>query len=260
MADAQPLVLIIDDAMPIRVLLRAGLAKAGYRTVEATDGRQGLEQFIAHKPDLVLMDVNMPVMDGFQCCRALREHDAGHLTPVIMLTGSDDLESINHAFDAGASDFIAKPINLPLLTQRIRYALRDAERELTLRRVQQQHDSARMLAGLVYWTYDIPTDAERGGHAHIHCRELIVSVSGAFTVTLDDGSQRQQYLLSKPYEGLLVDTRIWRTLENFSSGAVCLVLAEDPFDESDYIYDYSDFLRYKNKNIDSPTSNPSENV
>jgi hypothetical protein len=112
----------------------------------------------------------------------------------------------------------------------------------------------------VYWTYDIPTDAERGGHAHIHCRELIVSVSGAFTVTLDDGSQRQQYLLSKPYEGLLVDTRIWRTLENFSSGAVCLVLAEDPFDESDYIYDYNDFLRYKNKNIDSPTSNPSENV
>ena len=112
----------------------------------------------------------------------------------------------------------------------------------------------------VYWTYDIPTDAERGGHAHIHCRELIVSVSGAFTVTLDDGSQRQQYLLSKPYEGLLVDTGIWRTLENFSSGAVCLVLAEDPFDESDYIYDYSDFLRYKNKNIDSPTSKPSENV
>lgn len=112
----------------------------------------------------------------------------------------------------------------------------------------------------VYWTYDIPTDAERGGHAHIHCRELIVSVSGAFTVTLDDGSQRQQYLLSKPYEGLLVDTRIWRTLENFSSGAVCLVLAEDPFDESDYIYDYNDFLRYKNKNIGSPTSNPSENV
>ncbi len=112
----------------------------------------------------------------------------------------------------------------------------------------------------VYWTYDIPTDAERGGHAHIHCRELIVSVSGAFTVTLDDGSQRQQYLLSKPYEGLLVDTGIWRTLENFSSGAVCLVLAEDPFDESDYIYDYNDFLRYKNKNIGISTSNPSENV
>lgn len=100
----------------------------------------------------------------------------------------------------------------------------------------------------VYWTYDIPTDAERGGHAHIHCRELIVSVSGAFTVMLDDGCRRQQYMLTKPYEGLLVDTGIWRTLKKFSSGAVCLVLAEDPFDESDYIYDYQDFLTYKTNN------------
>lgn len=100
----------------------------------------------------------------------------------------------------------------------------------------------------VYWTYDIPTDAKRGGHAHIHCRELIVSVSGAFTVTLDDGCRRQQYMLTKPYEGLLVDTGIWRTLKKFSSGAVCLVLAEDPFDESDYIYDYQDFLTYKTNN------------
>lgn len=94
----------------------------------------------------------------------------------------------------------------------------------------------------VYWTYDIPTDAERGGHAHIHCREVIVAVSGSFTVTLDNGHQRHQYLLTRPNEGLLVDTGIWRTLENFSSGAVCLVLAEDAYDENDYIYDYQDFL------------------
>lgn len=96
----------------------------------------------------------------------------------------------------------------------------------------------------VYWTYDIPTDAERGGHAHIHCRELLVSISGAFTVTLDNGHEKRQYLLTKPYEGLLVDTGIWRTLENFSSGAVCLVLAENSFDESDYIRDYSSFLKF----------------
>lgn len=96
----------------------------------------------------------------------------------------------------------------------------------------------------VYWTYDIPTDAGRGGHAHIHCRELLVSVSGAFTVTLDNGHEKRQYLLTKPYEGLLVDKGIWRTLENFSSGAVCLVLAENSFDESDYIRDYSSFLKF----------------
>ena len=97
----------------------------------------------------------------------------------------------------------------------------------------------------VYWTYDIPTGAERGGHAHIHCREVIIAVSGSFTVTLDNGSVRKQYLLTRPYEGLLVDTGIWRTLENFSSGAVCLVLAEDPFDEADYIYDYHQFIDYR---------------
>ncbi len=97
----------------------------------------------------------------------------------------------------------------------------------------------------VYWTYDIPTGAERGGHAHIHCREVIIAVSGSFTVTLDNGSVRKQYLLTRPYEGLLVDTGIWRTLENFSSGAVCLVLAEDPFDEADYIYDYHQFIGYR---------------
>lgn len=157
MAEAQPLVLIVDDALPIRALLRAGLAKAGYRSTEACDGAQGLELFLGQRPDLVLMDVNMPVMDGFQSCHAIREDDSEHTVPIIMLTGSDDYDSVNRAFDAGASDFIAKPVNLPLLIQRIRYALRDAQRERTLRRVQQQHDSARMLAGLAYWSFDLKT-------------------------------------------------------------------------------------------------------
>lgn len=110
--------------------------------------------------------------------------------------------------------------------------------------VAEQHHDVPFGISRVYWTYDIPTDAERGGHAHIHCREVIIAVSGSFTVTLDNGSERKQYLLSKPYEGLFVDTGIWRTLENFSSGAVCLVLAEDSFDVNDYIYDYNQYLDY----------------
>lgn len=95
----------------------------------------------------------------------------------------------------------------------------------------------------VYWTYDIPAGEQRGGHAHKHCREFIVAASGSFTVTLDNGHCRQSFLLNHPYQGLLVDTGIWRTLEDFSSGAVCLVLAEDPFDEDDYIYDYDEYLK-----------------
>lgn len=97
----------------------------------------------------------------------------------------------------------------------------------------------------VYWTYDVPSGAFRGGHSHKHCREFIIAVSGSFTVTLDDGIHKQAFLLNHPYQGLLVDTDTWRTLDDFSSGAVCLVLAEAPFDESDYIRDYNEYLNYK---------------
>ena len=95
----------------------------------------------------------------------------------------------------------------------------------------------------VYWTYDVPSGGYRGGHAHKHCREFIVAVSGSFTVTLDNGHEKQHYLLNHPYQGLFVDKGIWRTLEDFSSGSVCLVLAEDDYDEDDYIYDYNEFTQ-----------------
>ena len=97
----------------------------------------------------------------------------------------------------------------------------------------------------VYWTYDVPSGACRGGHAHKHCREFIIAVSGSFTVTLDNGRDKQSFLLNHPYQGLLVETDTWRTLDDFSSGAVCLVLAEDSFEENDYIREYTEFLNYK---------------
>ena len=97
----------------------------------------------------------------------------------------------------------------------------------------------------VYWVYDVPAGESRGGHAHKECVEFIIAVSGSFTVTLDDGKgQREDWHLNHPWQGLLVKTGIWRTLEDFSSGAVCLVLASELFDESDYIYEYDDFIEY----------------
>lgn len=95
-----------------------------------------------------------------------------------------------------------------------------------------------------YWTYDIPEGAARGGHAHKECLEVIIAASGSFTVTLDDGNRKQSYLLNRPDQGLLVNTGIWRTLENFSAGSVCLVLASELYEEADYIYDYDEFLKY----------------
>lgn len=96
----------------------------------------------------------------------------------------------------------------------------------------------------VYWVYDVPAGESRGGHAHKHCREFIIAVSGSFHVTLDNGRERQTFLLNHPFQGLLVETGMWRMLDDFSSGAVCLVLASDPFDEADYIRDYGEFVEY----------------
>ena len=92
-----------------------------------------------------------------------------------------------------------------------------------------------------YWVYDVP-----GGesHAHKRLRQLVIAMSGSFTVTLDNGHEQQKYLLNHPWEGLLIETETWRTLDDFSSGAVCLVLASEPFEEDDYIYDYDEFLNY----------------
>ena len=97
-----------------------------------------------------------------------------------------------------------------------------------------------------YYLYDIPGGESRGGHAHKELRQLIVAASGSFTVTLDDGKVRRSFVLNRPYQGLLVVPGIWRTLDDFSSGAVCLVLASHIYDEHDYIRDYQDFIRYKN--------------
>ena len=95
-----------------------------------------------------------------------------------------------------------------------------------------------------YWLYDVPGGESRGGHAHKRLRQLVIALSGSFTVTLDDGRERRTVLLNHPYQGLMIETNVWRTLDDFSSGAVCLVLASELFDESDYIYDYDEFIEW----------------
>lgn len=95
-----------------------------------------------------------------------------------------------------------------------------------------------------YWVYDVPSGECRGGHAHKQTQELLVAVSGSFEVTLDNGYEKKTYLLNHPYQGLLIDKNTWRTLDDFSSGAVCLVLASELFSEEDYIRDYDEFKRY----------------
>jgi len=98
----------------------------------------------------------------------------------------------------------------------------------------------------VYYLYDVPGGAERGGHAHKEFQEFIIAINGSFDVILDDGFTKKTYHLNRSYYGLFVPSNIWRELNNFSSGSVCLVLASQLFNESDYIRSYEDFLTLRN--------------
>jgi mannose-6-phosphate isomerase-like protein (cupin superfamily) len=97
----------------------------------------------------------------------------------------------------------------------------------------------------VYYLFDVPSSAFRGGHSHKVQHEVLIALSGSFEVTVNDGANKKSYLLNKPNIGLHLPKGIWRELENFSSGAVCLVLASDVFEEADYIRDYNVFLDSK---------------
>ncbi len=106
-------------------------------------------------------------------------------------------------------------------------------------------DSIPFDAKRVYYLYDVPGGESRGGHAHRELSQLIVAVGGSFDVVLDDGKVKRTVALNRPYQGLLIVPGLWRELHNFSSGATCLVLASEKYDEADYIREYEDFLRYK---------------
>ena len=95
----------------------------------------------------------------------------------------------------------------------------------------------------VYYLYDVPGGATRAGHGHRALSQLMIAMSGSFDVVLDDGREKRKFHLNRSYQGLYIAPLIWRELENFSSGSVCMVLASAYYDESDYFYDYEDFMK-----------------
>lgn len=99
----------------------------------------------------------------------------------------------------------------------------------------------------IYYLYDIPGGESRGAHAHKELEQLIVAASGSFRVTLDDGKVKRSFILNRPYQGLYVKPGIWRDLDDFSSGSVCMVLASEVYQKEDYIRDYEKFIEFRNK-------------
>ena len=98
----------------------------------------------------------------------------------------------------------------------------------------------------VYYLYDVPGGESRGSHAHKELSQLIIAASGSFRVTLDDGNVKRSFTLNRPYQGLYVKPGIWRDLDDFSSGAVCMVLASEVYQPEDYIHEYDKFLEFRN--------------
>lgn len=135
------LVLVVDDDPTLRMLVRAALEKFGFRVEEAIDGTEALEKFISEKPAAILMDVEMPRLNGYVACSRIRQDLAGVHIPILMMTGREDVESVNQAYAAGATDFIPKPINWAMLGHRVRYMLRASRVSQKLRTSEAKNDA-----------------------------------------------------------------------------------------------------------------------
>jgi diguanylate cyclase (GGDEF)-like protein len=152
-SEEMPLVLVADDDEMQRFLIAETLEAAGFRVEVVVDGLSAVKRAEALRPDVIILDVVMPTMDGFAVCRALRSSPIGDGLPIVMATGQDDLESIGRAYDAGATDFIAKPINWTLLRHRIRYVYRAGNTLKQLKASETRLAEAQHIAQLGSWEW-----------------------------------------------------------------------------------------------------------
>jgi diguanylate cyclase (GGDEF)-like protein/PAS domain S-box-containing protein len=164
-------ILIVDDDAVIRLMAGQTLLAAGLDVDEAASGEEALQAFVAGRHHLVLLDVNMDGIDGFETCARLRAGAAGQHVPIVMLTGLDDTGSIERAYAAGATDFITKPINWTLLTHKLRYALRGASMIEDVERSRARLANAQRIARLASWEWDLARDTMR-------CSEEYARVTG----------------------------------------------------------------------------------
>jgi len=153
--NAMPLVLIVDDDFTMRLLMRETLEQSGFQVIEAQDGEPALAIYQEQRPNIILLDVMMPNMDGFSVCKILRTlPECAHI-PILLVTGLDDMESINRAYEAGATDFLTKPITWPLLGHRVRYVLRASEAMAKVGQSEASLAHAQSIAHLGNWEWQL---------------------------------------------------------------------------------------------------------
>jgi len=174
-----PVVLVVDDDMAARLMTRIALEEGGFEVLEAEDGVPALEIFRTHKIDVVLLDVMMIELDGFAVCSSIRGMPHGEHTPIMMMTGLDDTASINTAYDAGATDFVTKPINYGVLTHRVRYMLRAARVADELRRSETRLAKAQAMAKLGHFHWNVDSGL-------FECSSEVERLTGARNATIID--------------------------------------------------------------------------
>jgi diguanylate cyclase (GGDEF)-like protein/PAS domain S-box-containing protein len=196
--------LIVDDDPVIRLVARERLEPEGFEVQEAAAGAEGMAAFAERPAHLILLDVEMPGMDGYDVCTALRETRAGKHVPILILTGRDDVDSIERAYESGATDFMMKPIHWQILAHRIRYVLRASESFLAVRSQQVRLDDVQRHARLGSWELDL--------------RSGMLSVSSAFRSLFDLSDEAEQLPLERALGVVHADDRA--ALKKGGAGAI----------------------------------------
>jgi diguanylate cyclase (GGDEF)-like protein len=242
------MILVADDDLVMRCTMRAVLEEAGYDVLEAADGTEALTLACAHTPDLLILDLIMPGMDGFELCERIRATPSLVETPILVLTGLDDSSAIHRAFETGASDFVTKPLSPALLSHRVRFMLRSVDVLQDLRDSENRLAEAQRLARLGNWEWDLQTGMIAGspeafsvlglrtdaGRIHIEALSAMIApsdlallaplveaaVDGETTfdatcrVSLADGRDRHVHLLGQALGRLSGGMRIVGTIQD----------------------------------------------
>ncbi|RBW46690.1 hypothetical protein DS885_07015, partial [Psychromonas sp. B3M02] len=184
-------ILVIDDDEMTRLLINQVLSSDNYHVIEAKDGAEGIFLFNKHNPDLVLLDVELPKLNGFEVCQIIRASEKSERVPIVMITGMDDTKSIEHAYSLGATDFMIKPINWSLFTHNLRYILRNNYYYNSLKRSESRLEHAQKIARLGYW--ELEQD-----NGHLLLSKQLANMFGLTSFKFENGKLFFLNLIYKP--------------------------------------------------------------